>query len=94
MYEFGFGVETSPKKAYSYFLQSANLEYPAAKTKIGDCYFSGFGISEQRELAIGCYIQASEAGNADAKVNLGTIYLNGIPSLVDINYEKAHEYFV
>ena len=27
-------------------------------------------------------------------VNLGTIYLNGVPNLVERNYEKAHDFFV
>ena len=43
MYQFGFGVDKSKKKAFNYFLQSANLEHAAAKNKLGDCYFSGFG---------------------------------------------------
>ena len=48
MYEFGFGVDKSPKKAYNQYLQAANLEHSGAKNKLGDCYFSGFGISENR----------------------------------------------
>lgn len=82
MYEFGFGVEKSPKRAFNYFLQSSDLDYPAAKNKIGDCYFSGYGVKEDRQMAIGCYLEAADLNNADAMVNLGTIYLNGIPGLV------------
>ena len=56
IYEHGFGVEKSPKKAFTYFLQAADVEYPPAKNKIGDCYFSGYGVHLDRQLAIGCYI--------------------------------------
>jgi len=44
MYEYGFGVDKSPKKAFYYYSSSADMEYPVAKNKIGDCYFSGFGV--------------------------------------------------
>lgn len=27
-------------------------------------------------------------------VNLGTIYMNGIPGLIERNYNKAHQFFV
>ena len=43
MYQFGFGVDKSHKKAFNYFLKSADLDHAAAKNKLGDCYFSGFG---------------------------------------------------
>lgn len=43
-YEHGFGTEKSSRKAFNFFIQSADLEYAAAKNKIGDCYFSGYGI--------------------------------------------------
>lgn len=82
MYEYGFGVDKSPKKAFNYYAESSELGYSAATNKIGDCYFSGFGIRQDRKLAIGCYANAEKMGNSDAMVNLGTIYLNGIPGLI------------
>ena len=33
IYEYGFGVEKSAKRAFNYFLQSSDLDYPAAKNK-------------------------------------------------------------
>ena len=81
-HEHGFGVEKSAKKAMNYFIEASELDYPAAKNKIGDCYFSGYGMKQDRQLAVGCYLEAAELGNSDAMVNLGTIYLNGIPNLV------------
>ena len=59
MYEHAFGVDRSPSKAYTYFLESANLDFPNAKNKIGDCYFSGFGVKQDQQLAIGCYLEAA-----------------------------------
>ena len=43
MTEYGFGVDKSAKRAFSFYLQSADLNYSAAKNKLGDCYFSGYG---------------------------------------------------
>ena len=31
--------------------------------------------------------------NTDALVNLGTIYLNGIPKIIERNYNEAYKYF-
>lgn len=89
-HEHGFGVEKSPKKAISYFIESAECDYPPAKNKIGDCYFSGYGIKQDRQLAVGCYLEAAELKNSDAMVNLGTVYLNGLPGLVERSYKKAY----
>lgn len=89
-HEHGFGVEKSPKKAINYYIESSGLEFPAAKNKIGDCYFSGYGLKQDRQLAIGCYLDAAEQGNSDAMVNLGTVYLNGVPNLVEKSYKKAY----
>ena len=94
MHEYGFGVDKSSKKAFSFFLQSADLKYPPAKNKLGDCYFSGYGTKEDRQLAMGCYLEAADDENSEAMVNLGTIYLNGIPGMVERNYNKAYEYFI
>jgi len=49
-------VEKSPKKAISYYIESSECDYAAAKNKIGDCYFSGYGIKQDRQLAVGCYV--------------------------------------
>lgn len=81
-HEHGFGVEKSPKKAINYFIESAGLDYPAAKNKLGDCYFSGYGVKQDRQLAVGQYMEAAEDGNSDAMVNLGSVYLNGVPGLL------------
>jgi TPR repeat protein len=45
-------------------------------------------------MAIGCYLEAADLNNLDAMVNLGTIYLNGIPDLVERDYNKAYNYFI
>ena len=94
MNEYGFGVDKSPKKAFSFFLESADLRYPPAKNKLGDCYFSGYGTKEDRKLAMGCYLEAADDENSQAMVNLGTIYLNGIEGMVERNYNTAYEYFI
>ncbi len=94
MHEYAFGVEKSPKKAFNYFSQSSDLGYSAAKNKVGDCYFSGYGVRQDRRLAIGCYLDAAQLKNSDAMVNLGTIYLNGIPNMIERNYNEAYKYFV
>ena len=70
------------------------MGYASATNKIGDCYFSGFGVKQDRKLAIGCYANADKMNNSDAMVNLGTIYLNGIPNLIERNYNLAYEYFL
>lgn len=64
MNEYGFGVDKSPKKAFSFFLESADLRYPPAKNKLGDCYFSGYGTKEDRKLAMGCYLEAADDENS------------------------------
>lgn len=94
MYEYGFGVEKSPKTAINYFSEASTMGLPAAKNKIGDCYFSGFGVREDRKMAIGMYAEAAKLENSDAYVNLGTIFLNGIPGVVEKDYSKAYEHFV
>ena len=78
----------------NYFIESAELDHPAAKNKMGDCYFSGFGIRQDRKLAVGCYIEGAELSNSDSMVNLGTIHLNGIPNLVEKSYNEAYRYFL
>lgn len=52
MYEYGFGVDKNPKQAFSYFRQSSSFDYPAAKNKLGDCFFSGYGTQENRQQAL------------------------------------------
>ncbi len=94
-YEAGtqFELEKNYTKAIKYFKIAANLGHGPAAHNLGYTYHEGLGdIKKDFEEAFKWYSLAIENNITDSMVNLGYMYLYG--DGVEINYEKAKEYFL
>ncbi len=54
-YEYGKGVELTPKKAFRYYKKAYQFGVPKAMNLLGDCYYYGTGTEENEEKALNIY---------------------------------------
>ena len=64
--------------AREYFQKANDLDYPRAKTRLGNLYFNGEGVEKNHQIAFDLYIDAIETGHVDqnitARRNLGSMF--------------------
>ncbi len=89
---YGNEVAKDYKKAFDYFIKSAQLGNDKAMNKVGECYEFGTGVKKDPKLAVDWYNKAIEFGNSDACVNLGYCYSQG--EIVAKDRNKAFELFL
>lgn len=89
-YEYGYGVEKDPEKAYSH-LSDAVFKHGnySAMYELGKCYETGFGVAQDIEFAIKLYER--QYADCRSQYALGQIYYNG--NGVEKDIDKAVSYF-
>jgi TPR repeat protein len=79
------------KEAAKWYKKTAEQEYAAAQTELGELHYCGNGVLEDYKEAFDLWTKASVQGYAEAKYWLGVMYCNG--DGVPQNYEEAVEWF-
>lgn len=77
LFENGKGVDKNTKRAFEYFLKSANLGNPLASYKTATYYdfkYKKAGIKQDFKKAFEWYLKAAKKGNKEAQFNLATFY--------------------
>jgi len=77
MYFEGIGVEKNNKKAYKWFKEAADYNYPHAEYKLGLMYDKEIGVSQNYKKAARLYNKAAKSGFALAQYGLGMLYVKG-----------------
>lgn len=78
--------------AFSYFMKSAEQDYPEAQCNVGWCYEVGDGVEEDLSKAYEWYLKSANNQCPMAQYSLGWMYTNGV--YVPRNQSKAIEWFV
>ncbi|KAG2206409.1 hypothetical protein INT46_006959 [Mucor plumbeus] len=100
MYQFGLGRNStslfgSPPinygKAFTYYMQAAEKDYPDALCNVGYLFEKGQGVMLNYEKAFQYYTRGAEKGSNQANQNLGELYMDGKGTSVDL--EKAYHHF-
>lgn len=74
-YQVGRGTIINQKKAFDYYLKSANQGNAQSMYTVGLCYENGMGIEEDLNEACDWYYKANELGHVDAMFQLGWLYM-------------------
>jgi TPR repeat protein len=77
MYEFGYGTERDPAKAYELYKKAADQGFLKAQNNIARCYHFGTGVEQNLVKAEHWYRTAAGQGLTDAMFFLGVLYSNG-----------------
>jgi TPR repeat protein len=88
----GLNVNQDYKKAFEWFLKSANQNFPDAQTMLGTMYFKGQGVVKNEQKAINWMTKAANQGQAEAQTLLGSVYYSG--GVLERNYKKAAEFYL
>ena len=87
-YEKGKGVEKDMKKAFEWFLKSAENGNAKAMNRVGCCFSNGEGVKQDKTKAFEWWLKSAENGNADAMCNVGLCYDNGEGAAKDLTKAK------
>lgn len=79
-YEQGWGVDKDEKESIKYFLQSADLENPAAQYKMSIILAEGRNVPQNAEESILMLKKSANKGLVDAQFRLATLYQIGFDS--------------
>lgn len=74
--ENGYGVETNPAEAFTWYMRAAENGYPEGMLNVAVCYESGIGTAANAAKAFEWYLKASDAGSDVAMNSLGMCYVN------------------
>jgi len=77
-YNDGNDVEENKEKAFTYYLEGANLGSAESMFQLGRYYRDGIEVPRDIEQALEWYKKSSEAGNSDASYVLGNLYFEGV----------------
>lgn len=84
--------KSNERKAFKYYLKSANQGYSPAQNEVGECYYYGFGIAKDLDKAQEWYQKAATQDNADAQCGLGKIYIDKDYYVESVKYlQKASD---
>lgn len=85
-YQFGhYGLPQDSKKAFEWFLKSADCGNSTAMRYLSDMYFTGEGVDLDRDKSLDWLIRASEADDVVAKRTLAKKYYGGTRLGRDVN---------
>ncbi|RIB29853.1 hypothetical protein C2G38_1995509, partial [Gigaspora rosea] len=87
----GIGFGKDEKKAFKYFMKSAELDHGDGSYMVGYCYQHGAGVIRNEHKAFEYYSKASELGYTKGTFNVGYYYRHGIG--VEKDEIKALEYY-
>jgi len=88
---FGKKVPLDYKKAFKYFIKSANKGHAAAQYNLGIMYLKGQSVTKNHELSISYFEKAANQEHIDAQFTLGKLYLDG--TIVTKDIKKARLFF-
>lgn len=77
MYEFGYGTDRDPAKAFDFYQKAAQQGLVAAQHNLGRSYNFGTGVTQNFAEAERWYRTAAKQGYTPALFFLGTLYSNG-----------------
>ncbi len=90
-YEYGYGVEMNPEKAFSYYYDAVFKHGNVyAYFELAKCYERGFGVEQNISMAINLY--SRDFTRPDSNCALGEIYYAG--KGVEVNIPKAVEHIM
>ncbi len=92
-YFHGEGTKVNHLLAVKWFRMAATNGDSVAMNNLGLMYEKGLGVKASLELAYKLYTKGAKKGYPQAQYNLGRIYYNGIPGLLDPDFEKAYIYY-
>ena len=73
----GESKNSSPEKAYQWFLLAAKKGHSTAMFNVGVALWEGSGVEQDREEALEWWQQSAEKGDSGAQFNLGLAYYLG-----------------
>jgi TPR repeat protein len=85
-------VKASPKIAYEYLKQAAELKNPIALNNMGNALVKGLGVPRDFVTAKKCFEESLALGFKYASSNLANLYHHGLG--VEKDFQKAFEYLL
>lgn len=82
-YRYGYGVDSSVKRAISYWQKASDRGHAVAQHRLGQCYDGGMGIAQDISRAFELYKLAAHSGFAQAQNDLAVCYSEGAGTIVD-----------
>ena len=76
-YEKGKGVEKDMKKAFEWFLKSAENGNAKAMNNVGCCFSNGEGVKQDMTKAFEWWLRSAENGNTNGMNNVGWCHCVG-----------------
>ena len=92
-YFHGEGIAVNHLLAVKWFRMAATNGDSVAMNNLGLMYEKGLGVKSSLELAYKLYTKAANKEYPQAQYNLGRIYYNGIPGLLEPDFDKAYYYY-
>ncbi|PKY50670.1 hypothetical protein RhiirA4_467264 [Rhizophagus irregularis] len=95
-YELDKGVDKNERRAFEFYMKSADQGYIDAQYKVGYIYNYGTQIDIDKEKAFNYFKMAAKGGNVDAQYSLASLYERGEGAEKNIGnaiywYKKAAE---
>ncbi|RHZ73726.1 hypothetical protein Glove_229g102 [Diversispora epigaea] len=88
----GIGTTKDEKKAFQWYVKSAEGGNIIGQNTLGECYYYGNGTTKDEEKAFQWYLKSAEGGDSNGQHNLGHCYINGIGTSKD--EEKAFQWYL
>ncbi|RHZ78315.1 hypothetical protein Glove_166g17 [Diversispora epigaea] len=82
-FQYGIGTAKNEKRAFRWYLKSAEGGNSYGQMLLGNCYQYGIGTVKDEEKAFRWYLKSAEGGNSDGQVILGNCYKNGTGTTKD-----------
>ncbi len=92
-YFHGDGTKVNHLLAVKWFRMAATNGDSVAMNNLGLMYEKGLGVKSSLELAFKLYTKSAGKEYPQAQYNLGRIYYNGIPGLLEPDYEQAYVFY-
>ncbi|RIB10594.1 hypothetical protein C2G38_1979536, partial [Gigaspora rosea] len=77
-YESCIDVPEDEKKAFDWYLESADGGSSDGQLNVGNCYLNGIGVSKNEKKAFEWYLKAARGGNSDGQLNVGNCSRNAV----------------
>jgi len=77
LYQYGFGLPRSAKKAAEMYEKAAQLGFVMAQYDLANLYYDGNGVDRDRKQAARWYTAAAQGGHAKSQFYLAQMYFDG-----------------
>lgn len=89
----GVGSSQDHKRAFEWFMKSAERGHAKAQFKVGELYLKGEGVEKDDHLAALWWRQAADQGYASAQFKLGLLHETGYKGILEQNLNEAQRYY-